>query len=336
MNHLFHYRNRKYGYTHLSCTLFGRVLVTVLIVATIGLTAAGSWMDSFSFQFEGLAGQLLGQPPTYYSLVSLADSILPHDGPPDTGTAVLWVTFLLFALVLPLLYLVLILVLWVVPLTLYEQRKIHVVVEVIHAWSSIEVFVLSIVAALLELRQFAGFIVGDKCDTVNKLVAEYLSEALPAGDMLCFTVVTRLTTGTFVLVGASVMIISVGQYVMRTSAHALEDRTRRDGGRADSEAHEEWGMGPNTCADHAQIFLNWIGTTRLESNFEFDKKQINAPATPSRQGAAAEPGFPDDEEWGYDGEDDGRAGKEGVEASGGSLSRRLVLADADGTEGVGE
>ena len=277
MNHDFSYRNRTTGFTHAQCTKCGQFTVIALILLTIALTIWGSLIDSFSFQFEGLAGSLLGQPPTYYSLISLANSILPTDGAPDSGTATLWVTFLLFAFVFPLVYLVMIFFLWILPLTLYEQRKLHVAVEVIHAWGSIEVFVLSIVAALLELKQFAGFIVGSKCDLINRLVTQYLSEALPETDEVCFTVITKLTHGTFVLVAASLLIMIVGQYVMRTSHHAIEDRFRRDGGNHDEDEVIDWGLPANRCTDFSQMLLGKFRLMQFESRFEFDRSAINAP-----------------------------------------------------------
>jgi hypothetical protein len=256
MHHEFHYRNAKYGYTHATCTKFGNAVIIVVLLVTMFLVCAGSWWKSFSFEFQGLAGALLGQPPTDYSLVSLANSILPPTGQDvPIGTTVLWITFLLFALVIPILYLAMTAALYVVPLTLYEQRKIHVVVEVLHAWGAIEVFVLSIIAALLQLKQFAGFIVGGRCNVIDMYIKKYLSEALPGGDMVCFTVVTKLLDGTFILVVASVGMIFIGTYVMRISEHALEDRTRRDGGINDEETEEEWGLGESCCADCTQVVL---------------------------------------------------------------------------------
>ena len=267
MDHIFHYRNAKFGYTHATCTLFGKFCVILLLCGTMFLVCAGSWWYSFSFEFEGLAGTLLGAPPTDYSLISLANSILPSSGSIPTGTAVLWVTFMLFALVIPVVYLVLTSILYVVPLTLYEQRKIHVTVEVLHAWGALEVFVLAIVAALLELKQFAGFIVGGRCNMIDKYIRTYLSDALPSGDMVCFTVVTKLLSGTFVLVAASLLLMFIGQYIMRISEHSLEDRTRRDNGKSDENSEEDWGLGTNCCADGIQIALCRCGLLKLEKKY---------------------------------------------------------------------
>ena len=51
--------------------------------------------------------------------------------------------------------------------------KIHsqlmVLTEVCNAWSALDVFCVSIAAALLEIQQFAAFIVGDACDGINEV-----------------------------------------------------------------------------------------------------------------------------------------------------------------------
>ena len=283
MNHEFSYRNSITGFTHARCTTFGKTVVVVLIVTTFSLAVWGSIIDSFSFEFQGLAGTLLGQPPTYYSLVSLANSILPPGGlsNADSGTITLWFTFLLFACAFPLIYLILLMCLWSLPLSLYWHRKLHVTVEVIHAWGSLEVFVLSIVAALLELKQFAGFIVGSKCDAINRFVTLYLSEALPLEDRVCFTVITKLTHGTFVLVGASLLIILVGQYIMRTSHHAIEDRHRRDSGKRDEDRVVEWGLPPNRCTDFSQVIIGKLCLMQFEKRFNFDSQAVNASVSSS-------------------------------------------------------
>ena len=275
MDHEFHYRNAKFGYTHATCTLLGKTIVIVFLLITLFLTSAGSWWDAFSFEFQGLAGTLLGAPPTDYSLVSLANSILPVSGDIPTGTAVLWITFLLFALVIPIIYLLLTSILYILPLTLWEQRKLHVTVEVLHAWGALEVFVLAIVAALLELKQFAGFIVGGRCNSIDKYVQKYLSQALSSGDMICFTVVTKLLDGTFILVGASITMILVGQYIMRISEHALQDRTRRDSGLKDEQSKEDWGTGGNGAADRFQILFNRFGCMRLFKKYDMKKIQTH-------------------------------------------------------------
>ena len=44
---------------------------------------------------------------------------------------------------------------------------VFVIMEVSSAWNSLDVFIVSVIAALVEIRQFASFIVGDKCNFLN-------------------------------------------------------------------------------------------------------------------------------------------------------------------------
>lgn len=68
-----------------------------------------------------------------------------------------------------------------------------VVTEVFNAWNALDVFVVSVIAALLEIQQFAAFIVGDSCDAINDvLVKEYDTEL--NHDDTCFDVVASLET----------------------------------------------------------------------------------------------------------------------------------------------
>lgn len=53
------------------------------------------------------------------------------------------------------------------------QNRLLSLTSTIHAWSALEVFVISIIAALLELQQFAQFIVGNRCDLINKVLGMY-------------------------------------------------------------------------------------------------------------------------------------------------------------------
>ncbi len=76
-----------------------------------------------------------------------------------------------FALGMPLAFLLLGLGLWVVPLRAASQRALFVCMEVVYAWAAMEVFVVAITAALLEISQFAQFIIGAQCDAIDKALA---------------------------------------------------------------------------------------------------------------------------------------------------------------------
>jgi hypothetical protein len=74
---------------------------------------------------------------------------------------------------MPIAYVACLLVLWMVPLTYRFQSRLLTLTSTIHAWSALEVFVISIIAALLELQQFAQFIIGNRCDMINKILGAH-------------------------------------------------------------------------------------------------------------------------------------------------------------------
>jgi len=65
-----------------------------------------------------------------------------------------------------------------------------VVMEVLNAWSAIDLFVVSVVAALLEIEQFVQFIIGDWCGLINKIL-QHFDEVLNGKDK-CFDVQTKV------------------------------------------------------------------------------------------------------------------------------------------------
>jgi len=96
-----------------------------------------------------------------------------------------------------------------------------VVTEVLNAWSAIDVFVISIVAALLEIEQFAQFIIGNRCDLINEILKQYFDGALKGKDK-CFDVQTKLYTGCWLLFSSCVIYLLAAFVVMRACHKALE------------------------------------------------------------------------------------------------------------------
>ena len=122
------------------------------------------------------------------SLLDLELEEVPH-----FAAFVRWMeaSFLLFGMAMPLALLLVILVLWFWPMTIKAQRRTFVLLEVLNAWSALDVFCVAIAAALLEIQQFASFIVGDSCDGINEILSKYLDPYLD-GDDKCFDVVATL------------------------------------------------------------------------------------------------------------------------------------------------
>ena len=211
--------------------------VAAMLVGTLLLLVAGATLDSFDFEIKGAAGWVLGPDDArrHYSLVALGEAVPAASKDPNgPGARALASVYFAYGFALPLLQLPMLLMLWLLPLSLGHARRLYVACEVVNAWAALDVFVLAVVVALVEISQFAAFMVGDRCDLINKLLAKVLDKQLD-GDDVCFDVVTELNRGAWLLVPAAVVSGVVAQYLLRFAHKALAQRSRRAHDRALAE-----------------------------------------------------------------------------------------------------
>ncbi|GBG25388.1 Hypothetical Protein FCC1311_016062 [Hondaea fermentalgiana] len=202
--------------------LFPKIAVSFALVATFALILAGALADSFEFTFTGTAARAIRivQPESSvrrYSLVSIAQAIDPGDDvitPPwRFGVIFMQVVYLLFAMVMPLVQCFFLFALWLVPMRLRDQKIVMMVTELISAFSALDCFIVSIIAACIEINQFAVFLAGDHCDKLE----EYTKEP-------CFGIQTTFLPGCWVTVVAAAALFTVNQFVVRMCDKILRDR----------------------------------------------------------------------------------------------------------------
>ena len=224
-SHCFRLNNRLVRFT-----LLGQSFLPILILLASISLVAGAIIPSFSFLFKGFAAlalQLLNLSTSAdYSLVNVG-ALMPNssDSPDSFSIRFLQLAYYIFVLVVPLANLLSLLVLWITPLTLRAQHRLFVVAEILNAWSALDVFVFAIIASLLQLRQFAKFIVGDRCDVINAFLRNNLDHELH-GDDVCFDVISTLASGCWVLFCAAVLSTACSVVVMQTCHSTLLERTR--------------------------------------------------------------------------------------------------------------
>lgn len=234
------------------CSSCGNFIITFLLVFAIIVILAGSIVESFKFEFKGLAGLFLGESATRgYSLLSVTHAI-PTASETPGGVGIIWIqsVFYLVSFVIPLTHMLLMGFLWWWPLTIKTQYVVFYISEIFNAWSALDVFVISIIAAILEIQQFAAFMVGDNCDAINVFIEDNLSQYTSPYNV-CFTVIATLSNGCWILFAASVTSLIVSQIVMqkchRAVYHRIEQlpvdesmksmKSDRDG-EVDKEPHE--------------------------------------------------------------------------------------------------
>eukprot|EP00727_Mastigamoeba_balamuthi_P002904 m51a1_g12610 hypothetical protein (882) ;mRNA; r:1378-4099 len=217
----------------------GRSAVAALLLCTLALILVGGLVRSIAFEFRGAAGvaleSLLNVSATrQYSLVDVGRAV-PSSSPEPAafGPVVVTAVYFLTALVLPALLMVGLLLLWCLPLSTREKRWGMTAVEVLNAWACIDVYMVSMAVALLELRQFAEFMVGSSCDSINRVLREYFAGDL-RGHNVCFEVAAELTRGSWPLVVAIFTYLACTFVVVRVCGTIVHPR----GGTAGSP-HKE-------------------------------------------------------------------------------------------------
>jgi uncharacterized paraquat-inducible protein A len=134
-------------------------------------------------------------------------------------------SFLFFAVYAPLLSLAALAVLWIKPMTVYAQKTTLMIAEIFYAWNALDVFVVSIIAALLEIKQFAAFVIGDKCAFLVPIIESMPELMIYVDDNpSCFDVSTHLQEGCWTLFASCIVAHVSSQIVLRAARRALEGR----------------------------------------------------------------------------------------------------------------
>ena len=217
--------------------LFRRMLI-FLIFLTIILVVTGANLHSFHFTFNGVAGVALGESRVReFSLVSIGES-LPQSvqNTSSVGIHLIKTTYFFFALVMPLVCLISLLVLFLVPMRMRRQQQIFILVEVTNAWSAIEVFVIAIVISLAEIGPFSSSMVEQQCSLLDNILSGFTGSG---GDELhhCFSVQSSIDSSSAVLIIGVILNSLLVSTLHRLCHHALWERIERED-RPDASADE--------------------------------------------------------------------------------------------------
>jgi len=199
--------------------LFNLVSVILLVIGVVE--------KCFIFEFKGLAGLVLGdEREARYSLVSLGTSLpLSVKDPTNFGIICIQWTYFFFALIMPFACIIIVNIIFFFPMTLKVQNRFFVLAEICNAWSAIEVFLLSVFASMLELSQFASFMVGDHCDILK---GDFMNEIFHEDDT-CFSVQSELGLGSIYLCVGVVMQCFIMSISLRLCHQAIEERMEKEG-----------------------------------------------------------------------------------------------------------
>jgi len=213
---------------------YSSIAVTLGLLVSILLAVVGVFMTTFEFVFQGIAGLALGPEESIraYSLFGLGEELPAASINPNTF-GIHWIQFffIVFSGVTVLIFLGLLLVLWNAPLTVKGQRTFLVLAQVMNAWSGLDVFVVAILACVLEISQFANFILGDTgLDAINPympLIFSFFPEwnqmLQDGGGATIFTLTTQLKPGFWLLAIAAILSTGIGQVTLNKCSRSLFD-----------------------------------------------------------------------------------------------------------------
>jgi hypothetical protein len=216
-------------------TPFGSFFITVALLGTLAIIMVGAIIPAFAFNFQGLAGWAMQadhlNPVQNFSLISLGNEIpTASPAPNELGIRTLQAVFFTIALSIPLAHVASLVAVWVIPMRTVTLSKIFHMVEILNAWAGLDVFVVALLAAVLEIERFAQFVIGDLCDPINVILAKYFDKMLH-NDPKCFDVTTTLNNGSWLLFGACIIHILASLIIMRLCHRAVHERLYAGRGR---------------------------------------------------------------------------------------------------------
>jgi hypothetical protein len=212
---------------------FSSVGVTLGLVVSMVFAVLGVFLTTFEFVFQGVAGLALGDAKTRaYSLFGLGEELPGASINPNTF-GIHWIQFffIVFSGVTVLIFLGLLLVLWNAPLTVKGQRTFLVMAQVMNAWSGLDVFVVSILACVLEISQFADFIITDTglqalnpyLPFIFSFFPDWNQQLQESGGANVFTLSTELKPGFWLLAVAAILSTGIGQMTLSKCSRSLFD-----------------------------------------------------------------------------------------------------------------
>eukprot|EP00656_Telonema_subtile_P058275 TRINITY_DN9827_c0_g1_i1.p1 TRINITY_DN9827_c0_g1~~TRINITY_DN9827_c0_g1_i1.p1 ORF type:complete len:548 (+),score=89.35 TRINITY_DN9827_c0_g1_i1:214-1857(+) len=180
----------------------GAGLLAAALVAAMTLIVAGATIDSSQVEFGGLI--LLLIPNGVQKKMTLIRTAVHVSELGESGALIelIQASFWLFTFVIPLTHLVSLVFVWLVPLRGVTQRKMYLAAEVLHAWSCVEVYIVSVVVVLLEIGTIVTSVFGTCSDAVSaeleQLVPQF-AQRVKDSDLECVSVSTRLLEGCWLL-----------------------------------------------------------------------------------------------------------------------------------------
>jgi len=133
--------------------------------------------------------------------------------------------FVSTVLFVPILQTIALLGQWFVPMTMKQQTKMSILVEILQAWQYAEVYLIAIFVASWQLGPISSFMVNSYCGSLDDFFSKMVFYGiLKIEDAQCFSVKSSIEEGFFVLATGAILLALVNTFVTKATKQYSRDQ----------------------------------------------------------------------------------------------------------------
>jgi hypothetical protein len=205
-------------------TLRGKICMLCLVFLNACLLLICQGMIIFHVKVHGMLGLIKGESNggtnAGMSLLSMVSTLYDSVKWSDSNSLEISLLFFVTTCFVPFLRLFGLAILWSLPLTLEQERRVFRWLEILSAWSSLDVFLLSLVIMSLQMKSSTEQLIADFIPEMSKLMKRLLPYEL--GDI--YADIQLSTPGFAVLIFAIVLDKFVAHIIIEQAVASISER----------------------------------------------------------------------------------------------------------------
>eukprot|EP01063_Lacrimia_lanifica_P002869 TRINITY_DN11557_c0_g1_i1.p1 TRINITY_DN11557_c0_g1~~TRINITY_DN11557_c0_g1_i1.p1 ORF type:complete len:1394 (+),score=407.83 TRINITY_DN11557_c0_g1_i1:102-4283(+) len=228
---------------------------------SLAMFVAGCVVEVCSFNVTGLAGYAAdmyatGASQRGFRLTDVASRLFEQrsvDGQ-DFGYIAVALAHFTSVFLMPLLQYVAVVVLCAAPLTINEQKVLFAVTDVLAAWCSLDVFMVTLAAWIYSVDNLTNYFVGNSCTMLNEFLLWFnvVNPIIPfmnGYEKVCYNVVADCSAGTWLLLFAALCAMLVFRFIRSYAEMMIHCRDDVDEGKTPRLGRGGVAVSPTTPID---------------------------------------------------------------------------------------
>lgn len=204
------------------CSRVGKVLMFSLLILTLMILVSAIAVPTFTLRRSGLVGKLVIPPESQnltFSVLHVPSAVL-HVGLEGEPPHLMAISFFVFVIVMPLFHVLVLAAVWIFPWSPKQQLRLMNMIEVVNAWSGLDIFCIMLLFTLFDLRAFTTHLIEN---AGFKFLDEYLEKHNP--ELQVFTIQEEgLLPGYALLVFAVLLERILGHIIQLLFATMIAER----------------------------------------------------------------------------------------------------------------